>query len=92
MELDRAVVSDGKIFPTEKPSGFLGSLMAAGKELALFDAMNAFGPMTSGELAQQANCHLRQIEEWLGIMGQYGVVAYDRQTARFSLSTPSMTL
>ena len=74
-----------RAFKAEEPSGFLGSLMAAGKKVGLFDAITAFGPVTSKELARQSNCHLRQIEEWLGIMRQYGVVEYERQTARFSL-------
>ena len=56
-----------------------------GDRLNLFKTMAHSGPVTSGELAAQANVNARYAQEWLNAMACAGYVEYDPNAATFTL-------
>jgi SAM-dependent methyltransferase len=72
---------------------FVGDLGAAlsvatvmiGDKLGLYKAMADGEPLTPAELAQRTGTDERYVREWLSSQAASGYVAYDADTARFSL-------
>jgi hypothetical protein len=56
-----------------------------GDRLHLFKAMADCGPVSSTELAAQANVDTRYTQEWLSAMVCAGYVEYDPSSATFTL-------
>jgi SAM-dependent methyltransferase len=61
-------------------------LVRIGDRLGLYKALHASGPMTASELAKKANIAERYAREWLSHQAASGYIAYDPETAGFSLS------
>ena len=67
-------------------AGMMASTLATlGDRLGLFRALADAGPLTSEELAAQADVNERYAREWLRGMYAAGYVELDRDTSRFSL-------
>jgi 2-polyprenyl-3-methyl-5-hydroxy-6-metoxy-1,4-benzoquinol methylase len=61
------------------------SLVRIGDRLGLYKALNADGPMTSGELAKKANIAERYAREWLSHQAASGYLSYDPASGKFTL-------
>jgi SAM-dependent methyltransferase len=60
-------------------------LVRIGDRLGLYKALHANGPMTSSELAREANIAERYAREWLSHQAASGYVAFDATTDTFTL-------
>jgi 2-polyprenyl-3-methyl-5-hydroxy-6-metoxy-1,4-benzoquinol methylase len=61
------------------------ALASIGDRLGLFKILDASGPLTSAELATQAEVNERYTREWLAALASAGYLTYDPTTARFTL-------
>jgi len=62
------------------------ALAILGDELGLYTALEADGPLTSIELAEETDTAERYVREWLRSQAAGGYVSYDSETDRYSLS------
>ena len=60
-------------------------MVRMGDALGLYRTLHARGPMTCGELAQEAKVHERYLREWLSHQAASDYLAYDPGSRRFSL-------
>lgn len=60
-------------------------LVRIGRELGLYEALHALGPVSSQGLAAARGLSERYVREWLGYHAASGYVEYDAPTERFSL-------
>jgi 2-polyprenyl-3-methyl-5-hydroxy-6-metoxy-1,4-benzoquinol methylase len=56
-----------------------------GDELGLYSVMASEGPLTADEIAEQAQCNRRLVQEWLDGQAAAGVVDFDAETDRYTL-------
>lgn len=57
-----------------------------GDELGLYQALAGKGAGSAHELAGEAGCHPRLVREWLDGQAAAGLVEYDPEADRYSLS------
>ena len=57
-----------------------------GDELGLYGALARKSARSADELAEEASCHRRLVREWLDGQAAAGLVEYDPETDRYSLS------
>jgi SAM-dependent methyltransferase len=62
------------------------ALVILGDELGLYEALAAWGPVSSTELASLTKTHERYVREWLSAQAASGFITYDAEAERFSLS------
>jgi 2-polyprenyl-3-methyl-5-hydroxy-6-metoxy-1,4-benzoquinol methylase len=61
------------------------AMVRMGDALGLYEALHAKGPMTCAQLAKTATVHERYLREWLSQQAASNYLAYDPETAVFSL-------
>src|SRR3954471_16665654 len=65
---------------------FVMALGYIGDRLGLYKAMDAAGPITSGELASKTGLNERYVREWLRAMVAAEYIDYDKETGRFGMT------
>jgi SAM-dependent methyltransferase len=81
---DKAAAFAGKAM-SDASSAAVMVMAYLGDRLHLFKAMAGCGPVSSTELAAQANVDARYAQEWLSAMACAGYVEYDPSSATFIL-------
>jgi 2-polyprenyl-3-methyl-5-hydroxy-6-metoxy-1,4-benzoquinol methylase len=61
-----------------------------GDELGLYRALASHGARSAEEVAEEAGCHPRLVREWLDSQAAAGLVQYDAEADRYSLSSEAM--
>lgn len=72
-------------FVSDLSASFSGVMALVGHELGLYKALQAYGPLTSRELAESTNCFERYVREWLNNQTAGGYVLYNPEKETFEL-------
>jgi len=63
-----------------------GALVLLGDRLGLYKAMAGAGPMTSEDVARKTGLSERYVREWMSAQAAGGILEYQPETQRFTLS------
>jgi len=86
MQIDQQKLGDfmNKVV-TDAGAAMSAALVVLGDRLGLYRAMAEGGPLTPAELASRTGTTERYVREWLNAQTAGGYVAYDPETARYTL-------
>jgi SAM-dependent methyltransferase len=73
-------------FLTDLGAAMHAATVVIGDRLGLYKALATTGPATPGQVAAEAGCDERYVQEWLNAQSASGYCQYDPSTGRYSLT------